>query len=334
MKSLAKLIIRPLRASYNPEVDLGPPQFLIKGKIFKRTDLTLVNSRGFLLQCSWFEPKSRVQEQIPCVVYCHGNSGSRLDAFEVVETMLSLRISVFVFDFSGSGLSDGKYVSLGYYENRDIKVVVDYLMSAGSVSRVALWGRSMGAVSSVMYASRDPRIACLVLDSLFTSLKELIGDLSKTYKYVPNALISYFIEKVRRKVVTLAEFDFEEVNTTRYIKSCLMPAAFIHGLEDTLVDIKHSQALFETYRGEKLLFEIDGTHNSVRNTTVVNQVGIFLKDALSRTNFYAEEDDLDIPPETDRPTLLELHPSLRVKLGERSNGHRRRRRPRNEEQCT
>lgn len=303
-------------------MDLGPPQFLIKGKIFKRTDIQLVNSRGLTLQCSWFEPKSRIREQLPCVVYSHGNSGSRLDAFEMVQQMLTLQISVFVFDFSGSGLSDGKYVSLGYFESRDIRVVVDYLLNVGTVSRIALWGRSMGAVSTVLYASRDPRIAALVLDSPFTSLDELSEDIAISYKYVPKALISFFKEKVRTTVLKYAGFDMAELNTARYIKSCLMPTAFIHGVNDTLVDIRHSQALFEVHRGEKLIFEVDGTHNSARKAVIVNQIGIFLKDALNRTNYYAEEDDLEIPMEDEVPSMPEMKLSLRVK-----STKRRRRRP-------
>lgn len=239
--------------------------------------------------------------------------------------MLALQISVFVFDFSGSGLSEGKYVSLGFYESKDIKVVVDYLMAIDTVSRVALWGRSMGAVSSVLYSCRDPRIAALVLDSPFTSLDELSKDIAVSYRFVPSALISYFLEKVRAMILKLLHFDLHELNTARYIKSCLMPTAFIHGLEDTLVNIKHSRALFEICRGEKLLFEIDGSHNTTRQEAVVNQIGIFLKDALKRTNYYAEEDELEIPPETERPGMPEMKQSIRVKLNDHKP--RRKRRP-------
>ena len=31
------------------------------------------------------------------------------------------------FDFSGSGKSDGEYVSLGYYENIDTEILTNYL---------------------------------------------------------------------------------------------------------------------------------------------------------------------------------------------------------------
>ena len=50
------------------------------------------------------------------MVYCHGNWGSRIDAFDLLEILLPLGMSVFWFDFSGSGNSDGEYISLGHYE--------------------------------------------------------------------------------------------------------------------------------------------------------------------------------------------------------------------------
>ena len=94
--------------------------------------MKLVNPRGLTLQCSHYElkrkevPKKSTNENSnknssekseekeekkkPVVVYCHGNSGSRLDAMEAVKVLLPL-CSVFTFDFSGCGLSQGEYVS-------------------------------------------------------------------------------------------------------------------------------------------------------------------------------------------------------------------------------
>jgi alpha/beta superfamily hydrolase len=70
------------------------------------------------------------------VVYCHGNCGSRGDALNAVQLLLPYNITVFAFDFTGSGLSEGKHVSLGYYEKDDVKEVVKYLRSTGTVSRI------------------------------------------------------------------------------------------------------------------------------------------------------------------------------------------------------
>ena len=54
--------------------------------------------------------------ELQCVVYCHGNSGSRLDAWPLVEYLLPHNIILFAFDFSGAGTSSGEYITLGLYE--------------------------------------------------------------------------------------------------------------------------------------------------------------------------------------------------------------------------
>ena len=61
-------------------------------------------------------PPSEESIQFPCVVYCHGNSGCRIDSIAYIEQFASRGIALFAFDFLGSGISDGEYVSLGYHE--------------------------------------------------------------------------------------------------------------------------------------------------------------------------------------------------------------------------
>lgn len=62
----------------------------------------------------------------------------------------------------GSGLSDGKWVTLGAHEVEDLGVVVRHLRSQGGVSSIGLWGRSMGAVTALLYSHSDPDIAGMV----------------------------------------------------------------------------------------------------------------------------------------------------------------------------
>jgi alpha/beta superfamily hydrolase len=41
--------------------------------------------------------------------------------------MLKRGISVCLFDFSGCGLSEGEYISLGWFEVEDIEAVIKHL---------------------------------------------------------------------------------------------------------------------------------------------------------------------------------------------------------------
>lgn len=102
-----------------------------------------------------------------------------------MELLLPDGISVFAFDFSGSGHSDGDTISLGFYEKFDVECVVKHLRSNSSVSTIGIWGRSMGAATAVLYSQMDPSIACLVLDSAFTSLKHIMHELAAQYAPPP-----------------------------------------------------------------------------------------------------------------------------------------------------
>lgn len=109
---------------------------------------------------------------------------------------------------------------LNLSQKDDLKTVVSYLRSSNQVSRIGLWGRSMGAVTrlllelalnvcdlecvsplphssccsllsfnevvntmcSLLYGAEDPSIAGMVLDSAFSNLFDLMMELVDVYK--------------------------------------------------------------------------------------------------------------------------------------------------------
>lgn len=53
-------------------------------------------------------------------------------------------------------------MSLGANEQHDLDVVIKYLRRMNRVSSIGLWGRSMGAVTALMYGPTDPSLAGMV----------------------------------------------------------------------------------------------------------------------------------------------------------------------------
>ena len=80
-------------------------------------------------------------------------------------------MTFFCFDFAGCGMSEGEYISLGWFERDDVNVIVNYLREHRKVNTIGLWGRSMGAATPLFHSNRDPSIAGMVLDSAFADLK-------------------------------------------------------------------------------------------------------------------------------------------------------------------
>ena len=147
------------------------------------------------------------------------------------------------------------------------------LRNLSSQYSIGLWGRSMGAVTSILYASKDHNIACMCLDSAFSNLTQLCMETLKGRVISPNILrnsdsdfcrhwdhssvgcLWALYEKLSRKKPTsnlsniIFAWEFpksfsSEVSPIDCVSHCKMPALFIHGRKDTIVSISHSQKLF------------------------------------------------------------------------------------------
>ncbi|XP_068332894.1 uncharacterized protein [Pyrus communis] len=282
MEQLVNFIIRPPRAEYDPKNDLLDQEFILKGKWYQRKDVEVKNSRGDVLKCSHYTPIVSPEEKpLPCVIYCHGNSGCRADASEAAIILLPSNITVFTLDFSGSGISGGDHVTLGWNEKDDLKTVVDYLRADGNVSLIGLWGRSMGAVTSLLYGAEDPSIAGMVLDSPFSDLVDLMMELVDTYKIrLPKFTVKFAIQYMRRAIQKKAKFDIMNLNTIKVASSCFVPALFGHGIDDDFIQPHHSDRIFEAYMGDKNIIKFEGDHNSPRPQFYFDSINIFFHNVL------------------------------------------------------
>lgn len=280
-EDLWKAVIRPTRDEYT-DSELGPEKFEIKGKFYKRTDFSLVNSRNLKLQCSYWEPydEEREFDRLPCVVYLHGNSSSRCEAVSEVKYLLPMNITFFAFDFSGCGRSEGEYISLGWYERDDVECVIEYLRKTNKVSTIGLWGRSMGAVTAIMYGDRDPSIAGLVLDSAFASLKVLIEELVKDRVSLPNFVLNQATKLVKSTVSKKAKFNLDDIEPIKYAERCFIPALFCHGKNDTFVKPHHCKELYSVYPGDKNEIYEEGDHNTARSKFFRDSASIFFYNTL------------------------------------------------------
>jgi len=291
-EDLWKAVIRPNRDEYKEE-DLGPEKFKINHKYYKRTDFSITNKRGLKLVCSFWEPfdEEREYTRLPCVIYLHGNSSSRCEAVAEIKYLLPLNITVFAFDFSGCGKSQGEYISLGWYEREDVESVIDYLRKTNKVSTIGLWGRSMGAVTAIMYGDRDPSVAGMVLDSAFASLKELIEELVKSRVKLPEFILNQATKLVKSTISKKAKFNLDEIEPKKYAVRCFIPALFCHAKNDTFVDQHHCKDLSDVYAGDKNVVYVEGNHNSTRPRYFRDSAAIFFYNTLQCERIKEISDD-------------------------------------------
>ena len=246
-EQLVQAIIRPPRAEYEI-AELGPEQFTYGGVEFIREDMQIQSPRGLRLDASLWRPLRMPEEGKPCVMYMHGNASCRAEALTVLAPVLSTGAIMFAFDFAGCGRSEGEYISLGWFERDDCAACIDHLRSLHVVTAIALWGRSMGAGSAVMQASRDPSLAGLILDSPFSNFEavamELVAGAQDAVPNVPS--IPPFLARTALRVVASsvhkrAGFDLYKLRPVDCAPTCFIPALFATAHDDVLVRPHHSQ---------------------------------------------------------------------------------------------
>lgn len=304
---------------------LGPPAFTFCGKRFTRTDFTLRTKRGYNLECSHWEPVERAVDRIPVVIYMHGNSSARVEVLPQLSYLLSLGVAVFSFDFAGSGKSDGEYVSLGYYEREDLACVIAHLRSTNVVSTIALWGRSMGAATSLMFGDRDPSIACMILDSPFADLSQLAEEMVEKGRdqgiVVPTFVVSVALRLIQGSVKKQANVNIKHISPIAHADKCFIPALFVAGEHDEFIKKHHAEAIYDKYAGDKNLIIVEGDHNSPRPKFMFDSASIFLQTCLQVPNAWT----LPVPPSMNLmcpPWYFEMYQNRAMRGAQRAANNR------------
>ena len=281
-ETLWKAIIRPPRDEYIEE-ELGSPKFTIENRHYIRKDFELLNFQGYLMKVSMIEPdpRERPTDIMPCVIYLHANASSRIEGLHIRRFLLKRNINLCVFDFQGSGLSEGEYISLGYNEKHQVKNIVDFVEKYPGVGNIGLWGRSMGAATALIYSSMDQRIKAVVVDSPFEDFRKLAKEMVLNQIKLPGFLIEGAISIIGKSVKNRNGMDINDIKAIDAVTKCERPVVFIHARDDELVPYHHSEDLIKNYKGKnKILKTVSGGHNGRRVNHLMEYVGDFFANHL------------------------------------------------------
>jgi pimeloyl-ACP methyl ester carboxylesterase len=283
--TLWKFIIRPPRDEYK-ESSLRSAYFKFNKKKYQRKDYDIMSTEGYIMKGSLIEPfkECRPSIEMPVVLYLHGNSSSRIEGLNIAGELLKRDINLFVIDFVGCGLSEGEYISLGYHESDDVGNVIDFIEKIPGVGRIGLWGRSMGAATTMIYAHRDERIKAICMDSPFADFIRLAKELTLKQINLPGFLINTVLNIIRKTILGKNGLDIDKLKPIDSASKTFQPAIFIHAIYDELINVNHSIDLFNKYGGQvKSLKCCDkGGHNSKRNSMIINEIGNFFEEHLKK----------------------------------------------------
>lgn len=185
----------------------------------------------------WFVPHENPRATL---LFLHGNGGNISHRLEKLLIYHQLDLSVFIIDYRGYGLSEGRPSEQGTY--RDAESAWHYLTKDKHIpgKQIVIYGESLGGAVAAHLAG-NVKAGALVLESVFTSV---VAMGKHYYPYLPVKLL------VRIKYPTI-----------NYLSQVQYPVLIIHSPHDDIVPYQHGEKLYEAANDPKSFLEITGDHN-------------------------------------------------------------------------
>lgn len=216
-------------------------------------DVSITSFDGFQLHARWIpaeDPKGTV-------LLAHGyRSTPYLDFGLVLEMYHSLGMNMLIPDQRCHGSSQGRYITFGVKESRDMFDWVAYHNANLSSCEVILSGLSMGA-STVLYMADmalPENVKGIIADCGFTSPKAII---SYVFQRVTHLSAAPFIWATDICARLFAGFWLGEKDTRRSLKETSLPVILVHGLADDFVPATMSRQGYDACVSEKQLLLVE-----------------------------------------------------------------------------
>ena len=269
VRNLAYNLVHPMRqAATSTPADFGLENW--EDVRFAASNLELAG---------WFIPPTPAADGAT-LIFVHGWSGNR-SALLAQAAMLNKRgYGAFLIDLRNSGESEGTMTTWGFSEVEDVQGAFAYLLTRPEVNseRIGLVGYSTGGATVIRAAARMPEVRVVVAESSYTAfvdnLPTIVDLLGGRLPPSCASLVLWFSELE----TGVAMREIRPIDDLTQIAP--RPIMFLHGAQDEVVDVSHSQRLFVAAAEPKALQVFPNAKHedifSVDPAEFEQQVGSFL----------------------------------------------------------
>ncbi len=203
------------------------------------------------------------------LLICHGlpyDPGSVVEKgySELARFFARKGYSSVIFDFSGTGLSDGIFSLLAWVE--------DVINLAEQFERVLILGYSMGGAVAVRAAAEINNLEKLVVVASPSSV-DMFGE--ETLKMI------YTNAKLKNLLKGIGDYDsfkrrfireFGEIEPKNWIGGVKVPKLIVHGKKDDIVPFENGVVLFESAAEPKTFVEVEEGDHFLRQNPKVSEI--------------------------------------------------------------
>ena len=172
---------------------------------------TITMSDGYKID-SFFLRNQKNDPESTTVIISHGRDTNK-DWLLPMAKALSKEYNVLLYDIRAHGQKNnwwGVRTTMGLQESKDLEEILKYVETSKGSDKVALYGFSIGATTSLLTAANHeggPEIVSVTAHQPYPTVYNIFGNLGKAVR-VPK----YFYNLLTRVVSKWAGYDLDEVN--------------------------------------------------------------------------------------------------------------------------
>ena len=217
-------------------------------------DVWTESEEGLKLHGLWVE----AEDAVGTAVLVHGYHSTKLVDFGGSMAYFHRQgLNLLLVDQRGHGESEGRYVTFGVKESRDMLCWLRYLERELWQGPVIMSGLSMGASTVMFMADEDlpSNVKGLLVDCGFASPAAILGKVFRDVTHLPPFPWLWSAELFAR---VFAGFSLWEKSSIVSLSKNRLPILMAHGRADDFVPCAMTEEAFEACTGDKTLHLVEG----------------------------------------------------------------------------
>jgi uncharacterized protein len=200
---------------------------------------------------AWFVPGAPGSGAILLLHSIRSNKRAMLPRAQFLS---ALGFSILLVDLQAHGESEGERISFGYREAADVHASVEKLRELAPGERVGALGTSLGA-ASLLLSDVQPLLAAVVLESLYPTIEEAVGNrLSIYFGPMGRWLSPLLLTQLSPRLGVMPA----QLHPIEHVPSLRCPVLIVHGTKDRHTTIQEAQRLFAAAPEPKEFYSLTG----------------------------------------------------------------------------
>ena len=188
------------------------------------------------------------------ILLIHGVRGDRRDMLSRAQFLHQAGYTVLLIDLQSHGESNGKHITFGYLESRDVSGALELLGKEFSADRIGVIAESMGAAAFVL-AKERPAVSAVVLESMYPTIDQALSNRLRLHLGSFGPVLATLFEMLLQPRLGITADDLRPIDRVGDVDA---PVFIIAGSSDEHTTPQESAAIFAAASQPKELWLVPG----------------------------------------------------------------------------